>query len=118
MIALPLLCGGCSTVPVEPHPVAHVVLMWLKRPDQAGDRAQLVRAAHSLQMMPGVVRVKTGRELPPMNREVDQSFDLAAVITFRDQAALQRYEGDARHRAERYLAPLVRRYAIYNIDAR
>ena len=39
--------------PVERH--CSVVLIWLKHPESAADRAQLIRAAHSLRMIPGVL---------------------------------------------------------------
>ena len=105
---------------MQPQPVTHVVLMWLKHPESAADRAQLVRAAHSLRMMPGVLRVETGRTVRGLGPEVDRSFDLGVVITFRDRAALERYEEDPRHSGamERYLRPLVRHYEVYNLGVR
>lgn len=121
-LALCLALGGgaCSTTPATPEPVMHIVLMWLQRPGSASDRAQLIRAAHSLQMMPGVVRVDTGRTVPRQSEQPDRTFDLGVVITFRDRAALERYERDPRHAAamERYLRPLVRRYVVYNLGTR
>ena len=119
-LGLVLASASCSTTPTAPQPVQHVVLMWLERPESAADRAQLVRAARSLQMMPGVVRVETGRNVPSPNTEADRDFDLGVVITFRDRASLQRYEKNPRHTEEmqRYLKPLVRRYAVYNLGTR
>ena len=116
-----LFFAGCMAVPPPLPSVTHVVLMWLKNPDHPGDRAQLIRASHSLRMIPGVTRVETGRAtLPPLPAGVDRSFDLAVVITFRDRLALQRYQNDPRHleAVRRYLRPLVRRYEIYNLGDR
>lgn len=106
--------------PAQPQPVVHVVLLWLKHPGSAADRAQLIRAAHSLRMMPGVVRVDAGRTLPLPATETDRSFDLGVAITFRDRAALQRYERDPRQAEamERYLRPLVRRSVAFNSGVR
>jgi hypothetical protein len=75
-----------------------------------------VRAARSLQMMPGVLRVEVGRALPPAVQPADRTFDLAVVTTFRDRMALAHYENDRRHRQSlaRYLGPLVQRYQIIN----
>lgn len=115
-----LTLGGCLTPPPPGPNVTHVVLIWLKHPESAADRAQLIRAAHSLRMIPGVVRVETGRSVPSLGRHVRTDFDLGVVMIFRDQAALARYQGDARHReaAARYLQPLVRHYEIYNLGTR
>ena len=94
--------------------------MWLKHPHRAADRAQLVRAAHSLRMIPGVLQVETGRTISPLGPNVPRDFDLGVVITFRDRAALQRYQRDPRHleAMRRYLEPLVRHYEVYNLNDR
>jgi hypothetical protein len=112
-----LFSGGCVTSPPPASPVTHVVLMWLKHPKRAADRAQLIRAANSLRMIPGVLRVQAGGAIPPVGPHSSQDFDLGVVITFRDRAALQRYEKDPRHSEamRRYLQPLVRRYEVYNV---
>ncbi len=111
---------GCGTMPAPSPVVTHVVLMWLKHPDRGADRAQLIRASHSLRMIPGVMRVEAGRAVPTLPPGVDRSFDLAVVITFRDRSALQRYQKDPRHlhAMRRYLRPLVRRYEVYNLGGR
>ncbi len=109
---------GCGTTPAPSPSVTHVILMWLKHPDRSADRAQIMRAAHSLRMIPGVRRVEAGRTVPALPPEFDRSFDLGVVITFRDRAALQRYKKDPRHleAMRRYLRPLVRRYEVYNLS--
>lgn len=71
-------------------------------------------------MIPGVVKVEAGGALPALAPEVDRSFDLGVVITFRDQAALRRYQKDPRHleAMRHYLRPLVRRCEVYNLTGR
>lgn len=120
VLALVGSSAACSTTPPPPQAIQHIVLMWLVRPESASDRAELVRAARSLQMMPGVVRVQTGRTVPSPHSEADRDFDLGTVITFRDRAALRRYEKDPRHAdaMARYLKPLVRRFVVYNLGTR
>jgi hypothetical protein len=115
-----ILLGACQTAPPVSSTVTRVVLIWLKHPERSGDRAQLSRAAHSLRMIPGVLRVQTGRTVPMLPSGADRSFDLGVMITFRDRAALQRYEKDPRHleAMRRYLQSLVRRYEIYNLTGR
>jgi hypothetical protein len=115
-----ILLGACRTTPPVSLSVTRVVLMWLKHPERSADRAQLIRAAHSLRMIPGELRVQTGRTVPTLVPGADRSFDLGVVITFRDRAALQHYEKDPRHleAMRRYLRPLVRRYEIYNLTGR
>jgi hypothetical protein len=120
IVAICLFLLGCGTVPAPGPTVTHVVLMWLKHPGSSADRAQLIRAARSLRVIPGVMRVEASRAVPALPPGVDRSFDLGVVITFRDRFALQRYEKDPRHleAMRRYLRPLVRRYEVYNLGDR
>ncbi len=120
MIGALLLLGGCLMGPPVSPTVTHVVLMWLKHPNRPGDRAQLTRAANSLRMIPGVLRVQAGGAIPPVGPHWPRDFDLGVVITFRDRVALQRYEKDPRHldAMRRYLQPLVRHYEAYNLPNR
>ena len=115
-----ILFGACETVPPVSSTVTRTVLIWLKHPGRSSDRAQVTRAARSLRMIPGVLRVQTGRTVPVLPPGADRTFDLGVVITFRDRAALQRYEKDPRHleAMRRYLQSLVRRYEIYNTTDR
>jgi hypothetical protein len=115
-----LFLSSCSNLSAPLRPVTHVVLMWLKHPGRPADRAQLIRAARSLRMIPGVLRVEAGHAAPSPPPGVDRSFDLGVVITFRDRAALERYEEDPRHldAVRRYLEPLVRRYLVYDLSGR
>ena len=111
---------GCGTPPAPALTVTRVILMWMKHPDRSADRARLKRAASSSRMFPGVLRVEAGRTVPELPPELDCSLGLGVVITFRDRAALQRYEKDPRHleAMRRYLQPLVRRYEVYNFSSR
>ncbi|MEO8439489.1 MAG: Dabb family protein [Spartobacteria bacterium] len=115
-----LLPGGCLSPPPPSPTVTRVILMWLKHPERKADRAKLIRAAHSLRMIHGVERVEAGGAIPTLAPGADRSFDLGVVITFRDRAALVRYEKDPRHleAMRRYLRPLVRRYEVYNLGGR
>lgn len=111
---------GCATGPAPTPTVTRVVLVWMKHPERSADRAQVIRAARSLRMIPGVMRVEAGRRVPALASGTDRSFDLGVVITFRDRAALRRYEKDPRHleAMRRYLRPLVRRYEVFNLSDR
>ena len=115
-----LWLAACSTTPPPRPTVTHVVLMWLKHPQRAADRAQLIRAANSLRMIPGVLRVEAGRSALPAGPYLHRDFDLGVVITFRDRAVLQRYERDPLHldAMRPYLELLVRHYEVYNLSGR
>jgi hypothetical protein len=121
LLGLLLALAGCtSEPPAAPQPVSRVVLIWLKNPSSATDRAQVVRAAQALRMMPGVIRVTTGRAAPLPPAATDRSFDLGVIVTFRDRAAYERFERDPRRaeQMERFLRPLVQRYETYEQGTR
>lgn len=96
--------------------VTHVVIFWLKRPDDKRDRTALARASESFRTMPGVVSVEVGNGLPVKRAGIEQRFDLSVVFTFENRAALQRFEKDPRHAAaiKSVLRPVVKRFVVFN----
>jgi hypothetical protein len=98
--------------------ITHVVLFWLKRPGNVDDQNVLIRAARSFRRIKGVSDVWVGRSLP-VERPVEQSFDVGVVITFKNAGALKKFERNQRHQQiiETALRPLVRRYIVYNFSS-
>jgi hypothetical protein len=96
--------------------VTHVVVCWLKTPGDEHARQQLIDDSMSFAKIPGVVHVSAGRVLPSTRPAVDSSFDVAVVMKFRDQKALEGYAAHPIHlrAVERTLKPLVARYVIYD----
>ena len=113
------LLAGCVTTHQHRAPgVDHVVVVWLKRRGHADDAAQLVATAKELQrQIPELRCMSFGRALPAGRPAVDDTFDLAFVMTFDDRAALETYEQHPAHvRARRdVLRPLSRKVVIYDI---
>jgi hypothetical protein len=103
----------------RPGNINHVVIFWLKRPGNGHDLARLRRASESFRVMPDVLRVDVGRGLPVRRPGIEQAFDLCVVFTFRNQAALDRFAADPRHKAaiQSVLKPLVKRYTVFNAVA-
>lgn len=113
-----LLAVSCSHLPPAQQAgrVEHVVLVWMKEPGNAAQRAELIEAAYGLQSIPGIVHAYAGPSLQSMRPEVDDSFDVALVFVFRDPAALEAYLTDPRHVkvVTDVLAPRVARLMIYD----
>jgi len=95
-----------------------VVVCWLREPGDAEARQQLIEASRRLQEVPGVIRVVAGEAVASEREVVDDSFDVAVVMTFADAEAMQAYLADPRHRAavRETLAPLVGRMVVYDLD--
>ena len=111
-----MLLQPCDAAAAGSGHVTHVVILWLKRPDNPADRNAIARASKSFREMPGVVNIEVGNSLPVRRSGIEERFDLSIVFTFRNQAALERFEKDPRHTAARnaVLKPLVKRYVVFN----
>jgi hypothetical protein len=114
--AAALLFAPVLTLRAAPGEVNHTVIFWLKDPQNARDRAAIVEASKSLGSLPGVVRVEVGHAMPVQRPNVEQVFDLCAVFTFRERAALHEYLADPRHKqvVNDVLRPLVKHYIVYD----
>ncbi len=60
--------------------------------------------------------MEVGLPLPVRRPRIEQSFDLAVILTFRDRGALARFASDPRHTAavRSVLKPLVKRYIVFD----
>jgi hypothetical protein len=60
--------------------------------------------------------VSAGTTLPSTRPAVDSSFDVAVVMTFRDESALRAYDAHPSHKkaVDEVLRPLVARLVIYD----
>ena len=110
-------CAGCAarrTAVVE-----HVVVCWLKNPSDANAQAELIKRSYELRKIPGIIDMRAGRSLPSDRPTVDDSFDVALVITFSDRNALERYQTHPLHvkAVEEVLKPLVAKHVIYDFTA-
>jgi Stress responsive A/B Barrel Domain len=115
-IAFSFASTGAQAAPARSGQVTHVMLFWLKRPGNVDDQNLLLRALRALRRVRGVNEVRVGRSLPVARPGLEQSFDLGAVMTFRDREALEKFERDQRRgqAIDAMLQPLVRQYIVYN----
>ena len=118
VLAAALSLGSVDAAPGRSGQISHVVLFWLKRPSNVDDQNVLIRASRSFRRIKGVSEVRVGRSLP-IERPVEQSFDIGVVIMFKDAGALKKFERNPRHQqvVEAALRPLVRRYIVYNFSS-
>lgn len=101
-------------------PVKHVVLIWLKEPGDRKARQKLIETSKSFEQIPGVISVSAGTPLESDRPVVDDSFDVAVVITFESREAMQNYETHPLHAdaVEKVLRPLTDRMVIYDFEDR
>ncbi len=112
--------ASCAALPErQSGGIDHIVIVWLKRPGNADDKAKLVAtskdiAAHVMQ----VRRLTWGTAAPNTRRLVDDSFDLAFIMEFASRGDLESYQNHPRHiRATKdVLRPLASRVIVYDIE--
>src|SRR2546421_12991549 len=95
-IAFSFASTGAQAAAARSGEVTHVMLFWLKRPGNVDDQNLLLRALRTLRRVRGVNDVRVGRSLPVARPDLEQSFDLGVVMTFRDREALEKFAGDQR----------------------
>jgi hypothetical protein len=98
--------------------VAHVVLVWLKKPGDAAARRAIIDAGEALKTIPGVVDVRAGSPIPSTRPVVDSSYDVGVLVTFTDEQALQAYPTHPTHLKvlEEVLKPNADHYKVYDFS--
>src|SRR5438552_9283334 len=114
-IAVSLAPTGAQAVATRSGQVTHVMLFWLKRPGNVDDQNFLRRALRTLRRARGVNDVRFGRPLPVDRPDVERSFDLGVIMTFRDREAFSKFERDQQREQaiDGMLRPLVRPSTVY-----
>jgi len=102
--------------PAAKGKIHHVVLCWLKEPAYDEARNKIIAVSKQFKNIPGVLNVSVGRVLPSDRPVVDDSFDVAMVMTFADEKAMNAYINHPEHeKATRdVLLPLVKKILIYD----
>jgi hypothetical protein len=115
-----LLALGCSPVhpSVEGHPgrINHIVIVWMKNPKDEAGKQRIIEMSRTFKTIPGMVSVAAGRMNPSTRQELDTTYDVAVVMTFKNIDALETYLVSPRHKAavEKVLKPLVRKQVVYD----
>ena len=114
--SLVLTLTSCQQSSPNDSAITHVVFCWLKNPEDPKIYQQFFDASKSFQQIPGVTKVTAGRVLRTARPEVDSSFDLAVVITFKDQKALAEYQKHPIHQkaVQEVLLPNVKKFVVYD----
>ncbi len=122
LVLLTIIVGGCAnSAPigkgaVPSGTVTHVVLMYLYDRGDIGARTQVM---HSVDQLRGISDVRTiwaGRMLTSTRPIVNQDYDIAMVVTFNGEDAMQHYLDDPKHLEvkKRVLDRYVRKYVVYD----
>ena len=120
LVALMCVLPACKQVMYAPQyqkgTVSHVVLCYLKNKGNAADKEKLLEATRPLREIPGVYDIEVGYALPSNRPVVVSDYDVAIVVFFRDQAAMEAYEKNPKHlrAVKEVLEPLTSKVVVYD----
>ncbi len=117
LILIVAACGATAPKLGGPGTVTHVVVCWLNDPGNEAQRQELIDVSRSFADIPGVLHVAVGTALPSERPIVVSDFDVAIVMIFEDQAALDAYLEHPRHvkAVKETLGPLAGKVQIFDI---
>lgn len=118
-----LILSSCTTCPfgcktTAKGKVEHIVLVWLKRPGNAADRATLIATARKFQAeIKQIQHLSVGPAVPSERPIVDDSFDVGFVMRFASKAHMDAYEKHPVHvnAVKQTLMPLAKKVQVYDI---
>lgn len=115
--------AGCvsSTSAARHGQVEHVVLVWLKQPDDRATFERMCTTARSFEgVIPGLLSVNLGQPVPADGPLTDASFHLGMVMRFRDRQALADYAVHPVHQqaVAEVLLPNSARVLVYDVEVR
>jgi hypothetical protein len=111
---------GCQAPPKTGN-VEHVVLVWLNEHGNAAVKQKMIDAARTFpKEIPGILSMSIGDAVPSDRDIVDDSFDLALVVRFKDKAALDAYEKHPVHvkAVKEVLAPNASKLKVYDVGVK
>ena len=117
--AVSLFLSSCTCFQTTPKgKVEHIVLVWLKRPGNAADRATLIATARKFKAeIKQIQHLSVGTAVASERPIVDDSFDVGFVIRFASKADMDAYEKHPVHQkaVKETLLPIAKKVQVYDI---
>ncbi len=100
----------------EEKPVSHVIIVWLKNPDDPQMRHEFIEASKLLNDLPGIINRHVGEIMPTGRKIADESFDVAVTVTLKNREAFEAYMNHPKHKKliETRMKPLVKHIIAYD----
>ena len=122
-LVLAFALSSCTTCPFGGRTTAqgkieHIVLVWLKSPGNAADRATVIALTKQFQSeIQGIQHLSVGQAVPSDRDIVDDSFDVGFVMRFANKDDMTAYEKHAVHvnTVKEKLLPLAKKVLVYDI---
>lgn len=99
-VALTGTAGFTHAMKTEKKPLLHHVFFWLKNPESATDKQELIKGLKTLATIPSIRQIHIGVLASTEKREVvDTSWDVSELMFFDDEAGQKVYQDHPVHQA-------------------
>ena len=97
---------------------SHVVILWTNPAKERAVEQLLEGAERYLRPIAGIVSFHAGKMVISERPVVDQTYQVALNVTFKDKAAQDRYQVDPLHIefVQKVLKPLVTKVVVYDFE--
>jgi len=97
---------------------SHVVIFWTDATNPNAVDKLVKGAGELLKSIPGVMQFHVGKMSPSARPVVEQSYQVALNIIFRDKKTEQEYQLHPQHLefVEKYVKPLVKKVVVYDFE--
>lgn len=111
-------CTTNKSIVQQESIIHHITLFWLNEPGDQSTIKQIIDTSKSFLDIPGVINIVVGTSVPSNRPVVDDSFDVAAIITFSDEQAYHNYLNNPKHQnaVDHLLKQFVRKIQVYDIS--
>jgi hypothetical protein len=101
-----------------PPPLRHLVLCWLKEPDNVVHQEKIIEITKTFREIPGVLDAQAGKSVASERSIVDDSFDVGILVVVESKNALDEYLTHPvhDHAKKNILLPLVERLVVYDFQ--
>jgi len=105
-----------TTTNTKENIVVHVVLIWLKEPENQEHIQQVIEVSNLLKEVPDIQDMRIGKSISSDRKIVEDSFDVGLYMIFDNEEAMQRYLVHPQHKdvVIKILKPLASKIQVYD----
>ncbi len=96
--------------------VYHVVICWLKEPNNESHKQKLIDETTKLASIPGIILIKVGDMIVSERPIVDSTYDVGIIMTFNNEEDMNNYLANPLHKkaTKEVLVPLTSKVIVYD----
>lgn len=114
-----LLILGVLIAPLQAD-IYHVVICWLKEPQNQEHKNKLIETTKQLKSIEGIESIEIGNMIPSPRKVVDSSYDMGIIFRFKSKEDMKKYGSNPKHKKalKEVLLPLTSKVIIYDFEGK